>query len=148
MNPLGEARPIVAIHPGITASGKKLPPAMSNGNTSRVETTPAIFWLLNSIFADLIRDHEMSGWAKAAWVFAVIVFNWIGIHIYLIVRGKGMAERAAAEQVRAKADFDDYIRSQAGSASPAEQIEQAKALHDSGAISDEEYAALKAKALS
>jgi hypothetical protein len=106
------------------------------------------FWLLISIFGDLIRDREMSGWGKAAWLFVVIVFNWIGILIYLIVRGKGMAERAAAEQVEAKAEFDDYIRSQAAGASPAEQIAQAKSLHDSGAISDEEYAALKAKALS
>lgn len=106
------------------------------------------FWLLITIFGDLIRDHEMSGWGKAAWVLVVIVLNWIGILIYLIVRGKGMAERAAAEQQKAKADFDDYIRSQAGASTPAEQIEKAKALHDSGAISDEEFAALKSKALS
>jgi hypothetical protein len=106
------------------------------------------FWLLISIFGDLIRDQEMSGWGKAAWVFAVIVFNWIGILVYLIVRGKGMAERSAQEQQQAKADFDDYIRSQAGGSGPADQIEKAKSLHDSGAISDEEYAALKAKALS
>lgn len=106
------------------------------------------FWLLITIFSDLIRDHEMSGWGKAAWVFAVIVFNWIGILIYLIVRGQGMSERALDQQRQAKAEFDDYIRTQSGGgSSAAEQIEKAKQLHDSGAIDDDEYAALKAKAL-
>ncbi|MGI9577621.1 MAG: PLD nuclease N-terminal domain-containing protein [Microthrixaceae bacterium] len=51
------------------------------------------FWLLITIFTDLFGDHEMSGWGKAAWILAVIVFSWIGVLVYLIVRGKGMAER-------------------------------------------------------
>lgn len=105
----------------------------------------AWFWLLISIFGDLIRDREMSGWGKAAWVFAVIVLNWIGILAYLTARGRGMAERAAQDQRTATADDD--IRSQAGGPTPAEQIEKGKALLDCGAISDAEYAALKAKAL-
>ena len=105
------------------------------------------FWLLITVFSDLFRDHEMSGWGKAAWIIGVIILPFLGVLLYFIVRGRGMAERAAEQQAQAKAEFDDYVRQQAGAGSAADQIEKAKSLHDSGAISDEEYEALKKKAL-
>ncbi len=98
------------------------------------------------IFADLFRDHELNGWAKAVWILALIFFTWIAALAYLIVRGKGMAERnmkAAQEMQEAQ---NTYIRDVAGSA-PADQIHKAKELLDSGAISQAEFDSIKAKAL-
>ena len=106
------------------------------------------FWLLLTIFSDLFRDHELSGWAKALWVIFVIVVPFLGILVYLIVRGHGMAERAAKSQARVQEQVDAQIRQVAGTAaSPADQIAQAKSLLDSGAINQEEFERLKAKAL-
>ena len=81
------------------------------------------------------------------WVLFLIIFPLLTSLIYLIARGHGMAERNVAAMTAAQADADAYIRSVATTGSPAEEIAKAKALHDSGAISDEEYASLKAKAL-
>ncbi|MEO8106079.1 MAG: SHOCT domain-containing protein [Actinomycetes bacterium] len=98
------------------------------------------------IFADLFRDHELNGWAKAAWILALIFFTWIAALVYLIARGQGMAER----NMKAAKDMQDaqttYIRDVAGS-SPADQIHKAKGLLDSGAISQAEYDSIKTKAL-
>ena len=106
------------------------------------------FWLLLTIFTDLFRDHELSGGAKALWVIFVIVLPFLGILVYLIARGHGMAERAAKTQARAREQVDAQIREVAGTpASPADQIAQAKSLLDSGAINQAEYDKLKAKAL-
>ena len=103
--------------------------------------------VLFQILTDLFRDRELSGWFKAIWVFFLIVLPLLTSLIYLIARGKGMAERNISAAQAAQADADAYIRSVATSSSPSEEIAKAKALHDSGAISQEEYAALKAKAL-
>lgn len=101
------------------------------------------------IITDLFRDHEMSGVGKALWVIALIFFTPITMLIYLIVRGGGMAKRQMAAQQAAQAEFASYVQTVGGgSATPAQQIEQAKALLDSGAISQEEFDRLKAKALS
>jgi hypothetical protein len=108
------------------------------------------FWLLISIFGDIFRDHELSGWAKAGWSVFVIVAPYIGIFVYLIVRGRGMAERSLAEQQRAQAQFDAYVRETAArgdGASAADQIAKGKQLLDQGAISQDEYEALKRAAL-
>jgi hypothetical protein len=108
------------------------------------------FWLLISIFGDIFRDHELSGWAKAGWSIFVIVAPYIGIFVYLIVRGRGMAERSLAAQQRAQSQFDAYVRETAGradGASAADQIAKAKQLLDQGAISQDEYEALKRAAL-
>ena len=108
------------------------------------------FWLLLTIFGDLFRDHEVSGWAKALWVVFIIVLPFLGILVYLIVRGGGMAQRQAAAMQQAQAQFDDYVRQTAGTSgggSAADQISKAKDLLDSGAISQAEFDALKAKAL-
>ena len=106
------------------------------------------FWLLIAIFSDIFRDHETSGGVKAMWVILVIILPYLGILLYLIVRGHGMAARSAAASQRAQDQLDSQIRAAAGTTtSAAEQISQAKSLLDSGAISQAEYDALKTKAL-
>jgi hypothetical protein len=106
------------------------------------------FWLLITVFADIFRRHDTSGFTKVAWIIFVIVLPFLGVFIYLIAESKGMAERSAAEQQRAMAQTDDYIRSVATTSDSTAQIAQAKQLLDSGAITATEYDALKAKALS
>ena len=108
----------------------------------------AVIMMLVSIVADLFRDRELSGWAKAGWLILLVVFPLLGILIYIIARHEGMSERALAQQQAAKAEFDGYVKDVAGSGGPAQEIAAAKQLLDSGAISQEEYDALKAKALS
>ena len=106
------------------------------------------FWLLISVFGDLFRDKETSGGMKAVWCIFVIIAPFLGVFIYLLVRGGGMAERSMAQQQAAQAQFDSYVRQTAGSGGSAAEIAHAKELLDSGAITQEEYEALKAKALS
>lgn len=118
----------------------------------------ALFWAfafiayLFAIFAiigDLFRDHKLNGWWKALWIIFLIFLPFLTALVYLIARGKGMAERSAAAAAQAQRATDDYIRSAAGTAaSPSEEIAKAKALLDSGAITQAEFDSLKAKALS
>lgn len=98
------------------------------------------------IISDLFRDHKSSGWAKAIWVIFLIVIPYLTALVYLLAKGQGMAERAQAAAVEYKKDSDAYIKTVAGT-SPAQQIADAKSLLDSGAITPQEYDALKAKAL-
>jgi Phospholipase_D-nuclease N-terminal/Short C-terminal domain len=105
------------------------------------------FWLLLTVFSDLFRDHELSGWWKALWIVVLVVFPYLGILVYFIVRGRGMAERSIKAQHAAQAQVDARIRDVAGSESPADQISKAKALLDAGAIDQTEFDALKTKAL-
>ncbi|GIG23429.1 membrane protein [Cellulomonas chitinilytica] len=102
--------------------------------------------LLFQICADLFRDKATSGWAKAFWVIGLIVFPFLIALIYIIARGKGMAERQTAQIVESKAATDAYIR-QTANASPAAAITEAKNLLDAGVIDQAEFAQLKAKAL-
>jgi hypothetical protein len=100
---------------------------------------------------DLFGDHTLSGWAKAGWALLLVFVPWVGALIYLIVRGRSMAERQMAAVAEQRATQDDYIREVAGKtstpATPDAQIADAKALLDSGAIQQNEFDALKAKAL-
>ncbi|MBS1839077.1 MAG: PLDc_N domain-containing protein [Actinobacteria bacterium] len=105
------------------------------------------FMILFSILGDLFRDHETSGWAKAAWVIFLLIFPFLTALIYLIARGGGMAKRNLAAQADAQRQFNDYVQSVASSGSPAEQIAQAQQLLQSGAINQAEFDRLKAKAL-
>ena len=93
------------------------------------------------------RDHKPSGWVTAIWVVFVILFPWITALIYLIARGKGMAERAQEAAVGTKKEADDYIRQAAGR-SPAQEIADAKALLEAGTITQAEFESLKARSLS
>ena len=105
------------------------------------------FWLLLMIFGDLFRDQELSGWAKAAWCFFVIIVPYLGIFVYLIARGSGMSERAIAAQKAQQQQFDAYVKETAGTGNAADQIAKAKALLDQGAISNEEFEQIKRSAL-
>jgi hypothetical protein len=111
----------------------------------------AWIWLVISILIDIFRSDDLSGWGKAGWTLLVVFLTWIGVLIYLIVRGKGMNERRYAEAVQVRRVQDDYIRSvsaSAGSASPADEIAKLADLHKQGVLSDQEFAAQKAKILS
>ncbi len=97
---------------------------------------------------DLFGDRSLSGWAKAGWAILLVVLPWLGALIYLIARGRSMTERQMAAVAQRQAEQDKYIKDVAGSSqSAAEQISSAKSLLDSGAINQEEYETLKAKAL-
>lgn len=106
----------------------------------------AYLMVLFNVLIDLFRDKQLSGWAKAIWVFFLVFLPALTALVYLIVRGAGMAERSAVQMQRAKADTDAYIREVAAS-SPSDQIAQAHQLLSSGAITQQEFDALKAKAL-
>jgi hypothetical protein len=108
----------------------------------------AYLFAIFSIIGDLFRDHKLAGWAKAIWIIFLIFVPFLTALAYLIVRGRGMAERNAAAVAQSRQATDDYIRQAAGtSAGAADEIQKAKALLDAGAISAGEYEALKAKAL-
>jgi hypothetical protein len=110
----------------------------------------AYLMVLFQIFGDLFRDNELGGVAKALWVLVLVFFPVVGALVYLIVRGKGMAARTMKRNADMVAAQDDYIRSVASTSSGSsgvEQLAQAKTLLDSGAITPDEFAAIKAKAL-
>jgi len=104
--------------------------------------------VLFSIVADLFRDPEVSGVMKAVWVICLVFFTFITAIVYLIVRGRGMNERTMKEDEEARQAQEDYVRSVAttGTSAP-DQIAKAKDLLDSGAITADEFASIKAKAL-
>jgi hypothetical protein len=106
----------------------------------------AWLWILFAIISDLFRDHEISGWGKAAWVFFLLVLPFLGALVYLIARGDGMRERAIKAQEDAKSQFDAYIRQQAHS-SPAEELHKLSELKEKGVLSNEEFERAKAKLL-
>jgi predicted ferric reductase len=103
--------------------------------------------ILFQIIGDLFRDRDLSGWWKALWVIALIIFPFLTALIYLIARGRGMAERQAGEVRKAQEATDDYIQQVAGRSNPAEQIATAKNLLDQGTITQNEFDQLKAAAL-
>ena len=105
-------------------------------------------WIAITVLIDVFRRHDISGWGKAAWVVFVVILPWIGVLTYLIVNHNGMAERRTNEARAAQAQFDDYVRQTAGGGGPASEIEKAKQLLDRGAITQQEFDAIKAKALS
>ena len=108
----------------------------------------AYLMVLFQIIADIFRDKELSGIVKAIWIIALIFFPLITALVYLIARGRSMTERNMAAAREAQQATDEYIKSVAGSGqTPADQIASAKQLLDSGAISQAEFDALKAKAL-
>jgi hypothetical protein len=104
-------------------------------------------WIAITVLIDVFRRHDISGWGKAAWVVFVVIIPWIGVLVYLIVNHDGMAERRTKEAQASQAQFDDYVRTTAGSGGAAAEIQKAKQLLDSGAISQAEFDAIKAKAL-
>ena len=104
-------------------------------------------WILFTVLGDIYRRHDISGWGKAAWTVLLIFLPLLGTLIYLIGHSKGMAERNAQRASEAQAQFDGYVRQAAGSGGAAAEIERAKQLLDSGAITQAEFDAIKQKAL-
>jgi hypothetical protein len=104
-------------------------------------------WILFAVLADIFRRHDISGWGKTLWIIFVIVLPFLGVFIYLIAEHEGMTERSLEQQQAAKRQTDQYVRSVAAQADPAEQIAKAKQLLDSGAITQAEFDQMKQKAL-
>ena len=98
------------------------------------------FWLLVVIYRDLFRRHDISGWGKALWVIALVLFSYLGILAYLITQGRGMAERDAQQVQQAR----DELRSVVGF-SVADEITKLDQLKKSGSITDDEFKRLRAK---
>jgi hypothetical protein len=107
----------------------------------------AYLMVLFSILSDLFRDRETSGFVKALWIVALIFLPFITALVYLIVRGRGMADRSVRAAAAMQEQQDERIRQVAGRTSPSDQIAQARALLDAGVISQSEYDTLKSKAL-
>jgi len=103
-------------------------------------------WILITILTDLFRDHEISGWAKAAWVLFLVFIPFLTALIYLIARGDGMRARAIKAQAEAKQHMDSYIQEQAHT-SPADELHKLQELKEKGALSAEEFDKAKAKLL-
>jgi ABC-type multidrug transport system fused ATPase/permease subunit len=104
-------------------------------------------WLmiLFTIIGDLFRDHQISGWGKAAWVVFLIFVPFLAALIYLIARGDGMRERALQQQKHAQEQLDAYVRQTAGGGSAADELTKLAKLHDEKKLSDEEFERAKAK---
>ncbi|HEX5086300.1 MAG TPA: SHOCT domain-containing protein [Nocardioides sp.] len=105
-------------------------------------------WLLISVFSDIFRSDDLSGWGKALWTIFVIVLPYLGVFVYLIVRGKQMGMHAVNDAARREQEMRSYVQSVAGTGtSPAAEIERLAELHKSGAISEAEFQQAKAKLL-
>jgi len=109
-------------------------------------------WLLITIFSDLFRRHDLSGWGKTGWTVMILVLPILGSLIYLIAQGSKMQQRELERRTESQAQFDTYVRSVSSNGgghngSAASSISDAKKLLDSGAINADEYETLKAKAL-
>jgi hypothetical protein len=107
----------------------------------------AWFWLLFTIWFDIFRRDDISGWGKAGWLIFTIILPFLGVFVYLIVEHEGMTSRNIQRARTDRAQFDDYVRQAAGSGGAAAEIEKAKQLLDSGAITQQEFDSIKSKAL-
>ena len=107
-------------------------------------------WIAITVLIDVFRRHDISGWAKAAWVIFVIILPFLGVLVYLIANHAGMADRKIKDTQVAQEQLDDYVRKAAGAgggAGAAAEIDKAKQLLDSGTITQAEFDQIKAKAL-
>ena len=103
-------------------------------------------WIVITVLIDVFRRHDIGGFAKALWVIFVVILPWLGVLIYLIVEHDGMRERSVKQAQAQRDAFDDRVREAEGGS--ADEIAKAKQLLDQGAITQDEFNALKAKALS
>ena len=103
-------------------------------------------WIVITVLIDVFRRHDIGGWAKAGWVIFVVILPWLGVLVYLIAQHDGMRDRSVSQAQAQRREFDDYVRDTAGGGSAGE-IAKAKELLDAGAITQQEFEALKAKAL-
>ncbi len=105
-------------------------------------------WIAITVLIDVFRRDDLSGWGKAGWTVLIVLLPWIGVLIYLIINHAGMAERRNRDVATQQAQFDQYVRATAGTGGAASEIERAKKLLDAGTITQSEFDAIKAKALS
>lgn len=107
-------------------------------------------WLLITVFADIFRSSDLSGWGKALWTIFVVVLPYLGVFVYLIARGHTMGERSREVAQRQDAEFRSYVRDAAGSNgnSQADEISRLADLRDRGVLSADEFERAKAKTLS
>jgi heme exporter protein D len=103
--------------------------------------------LLFRVFGDIFRSRDMGGWAKGLWSIFVILLPFLGVFIYVIVNGRAMGERDLAAAQQREAEFQTYVRQTAGTSGAADELTKLAALRDSGALTDAEFAAQKAKLL-
>jgi hypothetical protein len=104
-------------------------------------------WLVISVFVDIFRSDDLSGWGKALWALFVLVLPLLGVLIYLIVRGGKMQERRINDMKAQNEATQEYIRQAAGTGGVADELEKLKGLHDQGVLTDDEYQSQKAKLL-
>ena len=104
------------------------------------------FMILFRVIVDIFRRHDIHGWGKTLWLIFIIVLPFLGVFVYLIAESHGMAERSMKDVQAQQQQFDDYVKSVSGGGAAAE-IEKAKGLLDSGAITQEEFDSIKAKTL-
>jgi len=107
----------------------------------------AWFWILFGVWGDIFRRHDLSGLGKTGWFIFTLVLPFLGVFIYVVSQNDGMNQRNLERAQAQRAQMDDYVRSTAGSGGAAAEIEKAKQLLDSGAITQPEFDALKQKAL-
>jgi hypothetical protein len=107
----------------------------------------AWFWILFGVWGDIFRRHDLSGLGKTGWFIFTLVLPFLGVFIYVVSQNDGMNQRNLERAQAQRARMDDYVRSAAGSGGAAAEIEKAKQLLDSGAITQPEFDALKQKAL-
>ena len=107
----------------------------------------AWFWILFGVWGDIFRRHDLSGLGKTGWFIFTLVLPFLGVFIYVVSQNDGMSQRNLERAQAQRAQMDDYVRSTAGSGGAAAEIEKAKQLLDSGAITQPEFDALKQKAL-
>ena len=105
------------------------------------------FWILITVFIDIFRSHDLSGWAKALWFIFVLIFPLVGVLVYLIVRGGSMHDRSVRQAQQSERAFRSYVQDAAGSATPADQLAKLADLRDRGVITPQEFEREKAKIL-
>lgn len=106
-------------------------------------------WLLFTVFIDIFRRHDTSGWVKVLWMIFIVVLPFLGVFVYVIVEHSGMTERTLERQRAAQSEFDSYVKTVAshGDGGPASEIAKAKQLLDSGSITQSEFDEIKRHAL-
>ncbi|MFA9431942.1 SHOCT domain-containing protein [Egicoccus sp. AB-alg2] len=105
------------------------------------------FWLLITVFADIFRSHDLSGWGKAGWTIFVVALPYLGVLVYLIARGRSMQERQRRSAYEMDQATRAYIREAAGTTSTTDELARLAQLHDTGALTDEEYNTQKSRIL-
>jgi hypothetical protein len=106
-------------------------------------------WIVVSVFVDIFRSHDLSGWAKAAWVIFIVILPWLGVLVYLIARGSKMHEREMRQAARSEAQFRQYVQETAASSGggTADELAKLADLKNQGVLTDAEFEAQKAKLL-